>query len=272
MDSLQSVDTAAQRAARLAAWRRLPQLLVSRQWRWLTLGAILLALGLARLGVWQLDRLQQRRANNALIASRITAPPLKLTGQPIDVAANEYRSVVVSGVYDPSQEIVLRNRSRNGSPGSDVLTPLRIAGTNQAVLVDRGWVPVLLPDEQQLKQYVKTGPATIEGIIRTPQTRPSSLAPQDQRPANGRLFAWFRPDVAKIAQQIPYQIYPFYIEQKPVADPQALPSPALSVDYQSEGSHLSYAIQWFSFAIIGLCGYAGFVVTRTEQAAKQRAS
>ncbi len=248
----------------LAIWCALPRLVVGRQWRWLTLGVVVLALLMVRLGIWQLDRLAERRAENALIKERQNAPTLVLTGQPIDIEANEFRRVIVAGEFDPSHEVVLRNRSLNGVPGMHLLTPLRIAGSEQWVLVDRGWVPLQLATPEERQQFAVTAPVQIEGYLRKPQARISRFSPQDQQPAGGWLDAWFRPDVERIAQQMPYPLMPFYIEQKPSQATNDLPHPQPNINL-SEGSHLGYAIQWFAFTIILLGGYAALVVTKTKE-------
>src|SRR5439155_25549812 len=97
---------------------------------------------LCRLGIWQLDRLAQRRAQNARIDTRMAAPAMPLTSAAVDPDALDYRRVELRGVYDPTQEIVLRNRSLDGVPGVHLITPLRLSGSDKAVLVDRGWVPL----------------------------------------------------------------------------------------------------------------------------------
>lgn len=270
MDSLHRLDTPGDvEPSGLAAWRALPRLLVSRQWRWVTLGVIAIMVVLIRLGIWQLDRLEQRRAINTLITSHIEEPPIQLTGQTLDPVANEYRQVVVTGTYEHSGEIVLRNRSRGGAPGMDILTPLRIEGSDQSVLVDRGWVPMLDAEPEQRAQFAVAGPVTVRGIIRPPRVQTSSWGPQDRQPEGGRLDAWFHVDVAKIANQVPYPLLPFYIEQLPVENAPDLPHPQPNIEL-SEGPHLSYAIQWFAFATILVCGYAAFVVTRSKEQRDQR--
>lgn len=248
---------------RLQPWWALPRLLVSRRWRWVTLIVVLLAFGLFRLGMWQLDRLTQRREVNARIAARVNAPPVELTGQPLDLEEYEYRPVIVRGEYDLSQQITIRNRILNGVPGADILTPLRITGSDQSVLVNRGWVPLEQAHHESLEQFAVNGPVSITGIIRKPRTREGGLMPVDQQPQRGRLDVWFRPDVAKIAQQVPYPLLPFYVEQTPTSDSMDLPLPHSTVDYRSEGSHLGYALQWFAFTAILLGGYAALVVTRS---------
>ncbi len=117
------------------------------RWLWLTLAVIALDLLFLRLGVWQLQRLSERRVANARIVARTEQPALSLTDAPLDPAEADLRRAVVAGIYDPAHEIVLRNRTYNELPGVHVLTPLRIAGSDAAVLVDRGWIPyeTLLP-------------------------------------------------------------------------------------------------------------------------------
>lgn len=263
MGSLEHMDTHSVQN-QWAAWRALPRLLISRQWRWYTLGVIVIAFGLFRLGMWQLERRQQRLERNALVAQRISAPPIELTGQPLDLNEYEYRRVVITGEYDAGQEIVLRNRARGGQPGLDILTPLRIAGSDQSVLVDRGWVPLDQSTPEARRQFAVSGPVRVEGIVRRPQQRSGWIAPTDIQPPGGRLDAWFWTDIAHINTQIPYPLLPFYVEQTPIEGQQGLPSPQLNVDYQSEGSHWSYAIQWFSFMVTGLVGYAALVVQRSR--------
>src|SRR5688500_9554452 len=96
-------------------------LFIGRQ-LWMTLLVIIGALILGRLGIWQLDRLAQRRAFNNSLNTRMAQPALMLTGRSTDPDALEYRRVEVRGVYDPAQEIVLRNRELDGTPGVHILT------------------------------------------------------------------------------------------------------------------------------------------------------
>jgi surfeit locus 1 family protein len=253
-------------------WRALPRLLVSRQWRWVTFGVLVLALVMIRLGFWQLDRLAEKRASNALIQSRLAAPALQLTGQPIDLADNEYRHASVTGTFDNDQAVLLRNRSRDGVPGMHLLTPLRITGSNQAVLVDRGWLPLELTAPEARQQFNVAGTVQVQGIVRVPKTRTSSFGPQDRQPEGGRLDMWFRPDVGRIAQQVPYPLLPFYLEaEQPVDQAPGLPRPQLQIDL-SEGPHLSYAIQWFAFTITLLGGYGALVATRGSQQTPTRSA
>jgi surfeit locus 1 family protein len=206
------------------------------------------------LGIWQLERLQERRAANAVISARIAQSPLALTGQTGDLP--EYTAVQANGTYDFAHEIVLRNRAHDQEPGVDVLTPLRIQGTDQAVLVDRGWIPYTQADPAgRAPVDGPPGVVTVVGIARLSQVRTFFLLPADPTasPAAPRLDAWFWVNLPKIQGQMPYPLLPFFVEAAPQADQSTLPVSGYDIDL-TDGPHLSYVIQWFSFALILVVG------------------
>src|SRR5688500_857313 len=106
--------------------------------------AILFALAAAavcvRLGFWQLDRLEERRAHNAIVLERIDAEPVGVSELGTDTTGILYRRVRLEGEYDFEHEVALTGRSRDGSPGVHLITPLKIPGATRPVLVNRGWV------------------------------------------------------------------------------------------------------------------------------------
>jgi surfeit locus 1 family protein len=207
------------------------------------------------LGVWQLQRLSQRRAENAVLAARLAQPPLDLNA----VAAprpEEYQPVRVTGSYDFAQEIVLRNRAYSESPGVHVLTPLRLTGSEQVVLVDRGWLPYTEAEPAARAAYqTPSGEVTVTGLVRLSQARTAAFLPADPTPSpdHPRLDAWFWPNLTEIGAQLPYPLLPFYVEADPPAVRGALPFPSHDYDL-SDGPHLSYALQWFGFTATLLIG------------------
>ena len=63
-----------------------------------------------------------------------------------------------------------------------------------------------------------------------------------------------RVDVDRIQEQVSYELDPVYLSMLDDLEgdlPIAAPAPS----FDDEGPHLAYAIQWFSFALIGLVGY-----------------
>jgi surfeit locus 1 family protein len=116
----------------------------SRRWFFATLLVLAGTAVLVRLGIWQLDQLAQRREFNVYVITQVSMPSFELDDTAMESALTlmEYRAVHVVGVYDFSQQVVLRNQVYQDKIGVNILTPLRIAGSNRAVMVNRGWIPI----------------------------------------------------------------------------------------------------------------------------------
>ena len=202
-----------------------------------------------RLGVWQLDRLGERRAFNHQLRARAETKPVELARLPADTSAAHYRRAEVSGNYDFDREIVITTRSRNGSPGVNIVTPVRIPGKDTAVLVNRGWV--YAPDGMTVDLARWREPAAMSGEAYVESFQSRTGAVKSTSVAN----AWRWMDRPTLSEVFPYPIAPYYLvltgnsENPPANVPPRVPVPPLD-----EGSHRSYAFQWFAFAAISLVG------------------
>ena len=231
--------------------------------RWLLAHVVVLivAIVFVNLGFWQLRRLEERRLDNAVGESRFEAEPVDL-GTLIEAAGSddeslEYRRATATGVFRPEDEVLIRSQVHQGGAGFHVITPL-LREDGSAALVNRGWIPLVLDQAPVSEAPPPGGTVTVEGWVRPGQTR-GSLGPTD--PAEGRLVTMSRVDIARIQQQVRYQLDPVYLSLLE-GDEAELPIPAAAPTFDDEGSHLAYAIQWFSFALIGLVGYF-FLIRRT---------
>ncbi|MEW5870321.1 MAG: SURF1 family protein [Chloroflexota bacterium] len=235
----------------------------SRRW---FIATLLVAVGVAaltRLGIWQLDRLDQRRAFNARVQAQIDAPLLVLTGEALsaDLFDMEYRQVQATGEYDFSNQIALRNQYWENQWGVHLITPLIISGSQQAILVDRGWIPAEDFESGDWSKFDEPGQITVNGVLRRPQVKAELGGRSDPTPAPGSapLKAWNFVNIEQIARQIPYTLLPAYLQQAPDSTWSAMPyrtQPELEL---TEGPHLSYAMQWFAFATILGLGYPFFI-------------
>jgi surfeit locus 1 family protein len=230
--------------------------------RWILSHLFVLACVVAfvNLGFWQLRRLDERRAYNSDVKAAEALPPAPLDdvlpagagATADDVDTVQYRAVTVSGTYRPDQQVLVRNRSYDGSPGYWVLTPL-VRDDGTAVVVNRGWVPYSYSVDGPWTDFdPPTGTVSVAGMLRTPQVRASGgLVSSPKDPDTGVLRALSRVDVGRLQQQVGEPLVPAYVDlrtQDPAQDgtlPVPVPEPELS-----EGPHFGYAMQWFSFAIL----------------------
>ena len=199
--------------------------------------ALVVAAVFVRLGVWQLDRLHQRRARNAAVLARRALPPVAVISAALPVDAVRDRRVTATGAWDYAHERVWGARSYEGVPGVALLTPLKLSGA-AAVFVDRGWAPSADALHVDLATLHEGDSATVTGL--------AFSAPRGRGDV----------DPARLRDSLPYALAPFVIQalrsDGPTVRPSNLiywPSPELG-----DGPHLSYAIQWFAFAGIVIVG------------------
>ncbi len=240
-----------------------PAAFFSRRWRWPTVAVLVGMVFLARLGFWQLDRLEWRRGLNAAKAAEMDRPPLvlngDLTGQ--ELAGMINRQAVASGAYDFEHQFIIESQSYNGRPGRFLVTPLRLTGREESILVNRGWLPL---DETDYARFDRpVGPVEVAGRLAAGQTL--SGGRQTEITADRRLF---RVDVAAMAAMLPYPVLPVYLlPEAGDPAPAELPYPIAPDLSLSEGSHLSYAIQWFSFSLLLGVIYVYYVRRQSRTAA-----
>ncbi len=219
------------------------------------------------LGNWQFDRLAEVRANNDLLAERLDEPPADLAqlagsdGDGADEQALEFRRVEVTGVYRPDEEILQRNRQHRGQQGFHLLTPLEL-NDGGVVLVRRGWVPAELSEPPVAEALPPDGEVTVTGVLERPVDQPSFGASD---PDDGVLDRVFHTDTARLARQIDGPLFPMVLrlerQQPPLPDvpgelPIAVPRPELD-----EANHLSYGVQWYSFAALAVIIYGAWLWT-----------
>jgi surfeit locus 1 family protein len=225
-----------------------------RQPRWIaaSIVVVVLAIVFIRLGLWQLDRLEQRQQANAMGEQRLEAEPVELSDLLEQADENleslEYRRALVEGEYDPSEEVLIRSQVELGRAGFHVVTPL-VSATGDSVLVNRGWVPLTM-DTPPVDAPVPQGVVEVEGWVHFTQDRPA-LGPEDPP---GNLDVFNRVDVPRIGDQLPYEVAPVYVVAS-VEGSEELPITVDPPDFSDEGPHLAYALQWFGFAAVGLIGF-----------------
>lgn len=229
--------------------------MISFKWLFTTLLVIAGTGVCARLGIWQLDRLEQRRAFNAQVTNMRASELLDLNAsQPEDIASMEWRAVTVTGEYDFANQMALRNQYSEGIYGFHLITPLQFDGG--VVLVNRGWIPAesdSLPDDWRV--YDEPGTVIVTGQIRLGQGKPSFGGVADALPADGNpLWVWNNLDVTMMSPQMPYPILPIFIQPTTQGDSEP-PIPYQPIIELTEGSHFGYALQWFTFAVILFFGY-----------------
>jgi cytochrome oxidase assembly protein ShyY1 len=227
--------------------------------------AVVFAIACAFLSNWQFTRNEERSAQLALVETNYDAPAVALdelipAGSTLD-PADQWRQVRLEGEYVADDELLVRNRPHGGTSAFEVLVPFRL-DDGRVLLIDRGWVA---PGEDQPEPDAvpapPSGAVTVIARLKPGEPLPSSgrSAPEGQVPTINLALVADAIDPAT-AEDLEQSAYGIMVSEDPA--PATRPNP-LEAPSEDPGPHLSYAIQWILFAIMGFV-FIGYVI-RTER-------
>ena len=213
--------------------------------------AVIFALVCVGLCLWQLDRRETALVELGRIDNNYSSEPVPLDEVLGELDAfspdQKWTPVTMTGTYLSDEQLLVRNRPLNGNPGFEVLTPLQLEdGT--VFIVDRGWVaPGSAQDSPDFIPDAPTGTVTVEARLKAGEpTLPGRSAP------SGQVATIELGQIADLVEKPTYTgAYGLMMTESPAAENNltVIPKPA-----RDEGPHLSYALQWFVFAIMGFFG------------------
>lgn len=246
----------------------------------ITLAAVLTLAATVSLGRWQLSRAAQKEALQASIDAQKLKPPLtQAEFLAMDRATDAlHRPVRLRGLWLTPQTVYLDNRQMHGTPGFYVLTPFALEGTEQTVMVQRGWIQRNFVDRTQLGAVeTPAGIVEVTGLIEAPPSHLLELGTSATAPA----AAASAPAAAASAPLAPTPAVEGYSPIRQNLDLEAFraetkqplrtdvslqqtgaaseglqrdwPAPALGLE-----RHYGYAFQWFGLSALVVILYAWF--------------
>lgn len=213
--------------------------------------AIAFAIACAYLSNWQFTRNEDRSQQLALVERNYDAVPAALDelippGSDLD-PSDEWHPVTLVGEYLADDQVLVRNRPHGGTSAFEVLVPFRTTD-GRVFVVDRGWVPPGADSpEPDAIAAPPAGPVTVIARLKPGEAAPTSgrSAPEGQVPTiNLELVS----AEAGLGDEVVTSAYGLLVSEDPAPAGSLGSMPAPSED---PGPHLSYAIQWILFAIMG---------------------
>jgi surfeit locus 1 family protein len=216
------------------------------KWSMVIITLIFLAI-LLYLGFWQLQRAQEKRDLQAIYNGRMHSIPLQLSqlNKPLEVL--RYYPVQLTGYYDNAHTILLDNKVNNHRIGYEVLTPFILPNSQNAILVNRGWISAgtnraILPTIPAI-----TSERTIDGIIYVALGKAFTLSDKLETPGSWplRVQTVQLPELAKLLNK---PLFPFTVLLAPNVSGGFVREwqPVVMPPYK----HTGYAVQWFSLAAL----------------------
>lgn len=235
----------------MTGWR----FVLTRRWAGYLALVIVFAIVCVSLGVWQLARRAEARAEIDRVESNWSAPAVPIDEVLPELDAfdhdDKWSPVEVTGTYLVDEQLLARNRPLNNDVGYEVLVPL-LLDDGTIFIVDRGWIPGgSTQDGPDAVPPPPTGQVTV--VARLKAGEPTVLG---RSAPEGQVATINLPEIAALLDEPTYTgAYGLLVSEDPeVARPVAATKP-----YPDEGPHLSYAFQWFVFALLGFVGF-GFAV------------
>lgn len=215
---------------------------------------------LVYLGQWQAGKGERRAAEIAQHTVRAQRGPTVIGSERVEPAALQDAPVSVRGVFERDGQFYVDNRQEDGKPGVHVVTPLRIAGSDVRILVNRGWAPWVHGRTVLPVVDFPSGEVQVRGVATVPVNKNFFLMPQHPE-SLPRL--WDRLDLERFTAESRFPVQPVVILQDPDAAPGALvrhwPPPEDRV-----AKHQSYAMQWYGMAVALVAFYAFASFKRKE--------
>jgi len=200
------------------------------------------------LGNWQTRRAEEKLALARELDDAASHAVLALPSAPVDARDYEFRRVSARGEYSTKYSILLDNRVLHGSAGYQVLTPLRIAGGDMYVLVNRGWVAAGLRRDVLPQVATPAGNVVVEGVAIVPSAHIFEL---DAKTVEGSV--WQNLVLGRYAKWSGLRLQPIVLQQTSAAADglaRVWERPDTGVNM-----HRGYAFQWYALAITILITY-----------------
>lgn len=195
------------------------------------------------LGLWQLSRAAQKEAlqadMDAQSSKHLVDAAMLLASKDPDALIHQHATL--RGQWLAEQTLYLDNRQMHDKVGFYVVTPLRLEGSEMAIMVQRGWLPRNFEQRDQIPAFdTPAGQVRIEGRLAPPP---------------GKLFELGTPSTGAIRQNLDLNQFQaqFHLTVLPVLLMQTgVPSEGLLRDWPAINlgveKHYGYALQWFGMA------------------------
>jgi len=195
------------------------------------------------LGNWQLNRAQEKINLQQRLQSRGSSATLLVPNKDADPQKYEWRRVKAIGAFVPKYTVLLDNKVVRGVVGYEVITPLRIEGSEKHILIDRGWIAAAARREHLPRIITPQEQVQVNGIATIPSRRIFELS---QQTISGNV--WENLVIERYRELFPLDVHGFIIEQRnPIADGL---QPGVKRQFDTGiAKHQGYAFQWFALSV-----------------------
>jgi len=215
------------------------------------------------LGVWQLDRAEEKKVLAKQIEQRLQQPVLTIDNADLEQLKRTdlaHRTIQLKGKFDTREQFFVDNKKYNGRAGYHVITPFEIENTRQRILVNRGWVSS--GNSREILPEVKTPAEIITVNGRLSQPVMAKFRPGISQPADALGGVWLYIDINFFNSLSGVPLVPYVLllnQETPYGYVREWPEFKANTEM-----HFGYALQWFAFSFFSLLAYLAIGIKKYE--------
>jgi surfeit locus 1 family protein len=197
------------------------------------------------LGNWQLRRADEKTLLASQRERALAAPAIQIGAESVAPVTLDGQRVVVKGMFEADRSVLLDNRTYRGRAGFHVLTPLKIEGSLERLIVLRGWLE-RDPRAASIAPPIVT-PAGVVSVVGFAQAKlPQSIVLKREKVPSAGDRIWQSFDLDRFRDWSGIPIRALILRQYSDLDD------GLIRDWPIVGSgidkHHGYAVQWYLMA------------------------
>lgn len=214
-----------------------------------------------KLGLWQYNKAMLKQEIKSSYDQSLQSTATSLPERLDNYDAWLHKKIKTKGYYDTKFQILLDNQVENNVAGFHVITPLKIEGSADYVLINRGWVAggvthtdlpaVATPDEM----------VEITGLVSIPSKKIFSLESDTEKSTWNQV--WQHLDMDRYRKNVAIPVLPIVIKLDPDSNAGGFVR-NWQVSASRITSNMGYAYQWFGFAFASILIYLYTSIRRTR--------
>lgn len=207
---------------------------------------------LISLGFWQLDRAVEKQQLQVLTQERLQAPVMRIRSTANLQEDMSFRRATMSGHFDNEHQYLLDNRIYKGQVGYGVYTPFSFDAGESWIMVNRGWTPSGKDRTTLPNIDVNSESTELVGVLSPPPGQLMQLGDR-QEISNSWPVRVRNIDLARIEKDLAVRLQPYVLHLDANSEQAYFQDWKPYVDTPQKNQ--SYAIQWFSMAVVLLLIY-----------------
>ncbi len=213
-----------------------------------------------KLGLWQYNKAKLKQEMQTSYNASLDYDALALPARLDNPDMWKYKKVKITGHYETKYQILLDNQVEQSRAGFHVLTPLKIEGRNDYVLINRGWIAGKATHTDLPAITTPEGVVEIVGLVWVPSKKIFTLETTQEK--SQWNLVWQHMDLERYQKSVSLNVLPIVIKLDSNSNAGGfirnwqLPAEKIA-------TNMGYAYQWFGFAVASILIFLYTSISKT---------